>query len=249
MATTDDPARLVFLHGFTQSHHHWHDVAHRVANALANRPTLAFVDLPGHGLAGDDRTPIADAGPRLIELAGRGTYVGYSMGGRFALHAALADPSSIDGLVLIGASPGIADAGERAARRRLDGQRAAHLEAVGVEAFVAEWLRTPMFADLPIERAGVEHRLRNTATGLASSLLRSGTGAQASLWDQLDRVTAPTLIVAGALDEKFAAIGRRMADVMPAAQVEVVAGAGHAVHAERPDVVAGLIARRLTTPA
>ena len=88
--------RLVFLHGFTQTHHHWHAVAHTIAQALDRSPVLTFVDLPGHGLAAADRTPIADAGDPLATLAGRGTYVGYSMGGRFALVAAVARPDLVE---------------------------------------------------------------------------------------------------------------------------------------------------------
>ena len=75
-------ARFVFLHGFTQSHHHWHAAAHLLREQVDPTGTLAFVDLPGHGLAADDTSgSIDDVGPRLTRLAGRGTYVGYSMGG------------------------------------------------------------------------------------------------------------------------------------------------------------------------
>jgi pimeloyl-ACP methyl ester carboxylesterase len=61
--------RLVFLHGFTQTHHHWHACAHLLAHRLPNVPTLGFVDLPGHGLSGADRTPIDLAGSVPAALA------------------------------------------------------------------------------------------------------------------------------------------------------------------------------------
>lgn len=234
--------RLVFLHGFTQTHHHWHAVAHAIADAIAHTPTLAFVDLPGHGLAADDDTPIAAAGAPLAALAGRGTYVGYSMGGRFALMATLARPDLVERLVLIGATPGIVDDAERAERRALDEQRAAQVEHDGVAVFLDAWLAAPMFAGLPDDPRGLAHRRRNTASGLASSLRTAGTGSQPSLWSRLGEITAPVLVLAGEHDAKFTDVGRRMAALLPDATFAPVTGAGHAAHTEQPEHTTRLIA-------
>lgn len=234
--------RLVFLHGFTQTHHHWHAVAHRIAGSLTTTPTLSFVDLPGHGLAADDRTPIAEAGSPLAALAGVGTYVGYSMGGRFALMAAVARADLVERLVLIGATPGIDSESERSERRSLDDERAAQIEHDGVAAFIETWLAAPMFAGLPDDPRGLAHRHRNTASGLASSLRTAGTGSQPSLWDRLGEITAPVLVVAGEHDTKFTDVGRRMADRLPDATFAVVTGAGHAAQTEQPERTARLIA-------
>jgi 2-succinyl-6-hydroxy-2,4-cyclohexadiene-1-carboxylate synthase len=235
--------RLVFLHGFTQTHHHWHGPAHLVTERLETAPALAFVDLPGHGLARDDRHGDIDScGPRLIDLAGRGTYVGYSMGGRIALVAAAAGALAVERLVLIGATPGIEDDDERAARARQDEQRARHLEEVGVGAFLDEWLALPMFARLPADPTGVARRRSNTVAGLAHSLRAYGTGAQTPIWDRLGSIGIPVLVVAGALDTKFVDIGERMAAALPRARFTTIADAGHAAHAERPAATATVIA-------
>lgn len=242
--------RLIFLHGFTQTHHHWHDVAHRIAERLGTEPTLAFVDLPGHGLAATDLDgDIASSGPRLAELAGPGTYVGYSMGGRMALTAAIARPDLVERLVVIGATPGIADDAERTERRRLDDRRAEQIEANGVAAFLDEWLAAPLFSTLPADRRGLERRRRNTVAGLAHSLRCYGTGVQAPLWDALSGLAAPTLVVAGELDTKFTAIGNRMADALGHARFRTVADAGHAAHTERPAETAELIAGWIGQPS
>ncbi len=70
------------------------------------------------------------------------------MGGRVALHAALRHRDAVERLVLIGATPGIANAAERRARRAADDALADHIEAVGVAAFIDEWLTNPLFAGL-----------------------------------------------------------------------------------------------------
>jgi pimeloyl-ACP methyl ester carboxylesterase len=190
--------RLIFLHGFTQTHHHWHHAARLIAQRLGTDPTLAFVDLPGHGLSTDDRHEIAASGPPLADLAGRGTYVGYSMGGRFALTAALANRDVVERLVLVGATPGLLDLDHCSERLRSDRDLAEDLEQIGVDAFLDDWLSAPLFASLPPERRGLEHRRRNTAAGLAHSLRWCGTGIMGTaVWHHLARIPIPVLVLAG----------------------------------------------------
>lgn len=237
------PDRFVLLHGFTQTHHHVHAFAHRLAERVGGDPTLVVVDLPGHGLSGDDAGGTIDAiGPRLVELAGRGTYVGYSMGGRTALVAAATRDPRVERLVLIGATPGIADPAERAERARLDDERAQRIEDIGVDAFLDEWLAGPLFAGLPADPLGLAHRRRNTAAGLAHSLRAHGTGMQTPLWSALGTIGIPVLALAGERDEKFTAIGRRMAELLPHGRFASIPDAGHAAHAERPAATADAIA-------
>ena len=236
-----DVGRLVFLHGFTQTHRHWHRCAFSIARRL-DHPDVVFVDLPGHGLSTDDARGIGEAAEAMTDLAGTGTYVGYSMGGRYALHAALTGDACVERLVLLGATPGIDADGERATRRTADEDRARRIGEIGVERFVDEWLAAPLFSTLPPERAGRRERLRNTAAGLAHSLRSAGTGVQASLWGRLGEVGIPALVLAGELDGKFTEIGTRMADALPNADFAVVAGAGHAAHAEQPDRTAAIVA-------
>lgn len=243
-------SRLVFLHGFTQTHHHWHAQAHLLAARLGGSTVTAFVDLPGHGLAADDLAGrIDDVGPRLARLAGPGTYVGYSMGGRVALVAAASGAAAIERLVLIGATPGIPDDDERSARARLDEERAAQVESIGVDAFLDEWMAMPMFARLPSDEDAVAERRRNSVAGLAHSLRAYGTGAQTPLWDLLGAIRVPVLVLAGELDDKFTEIGGRMAAALPDAIFATVPGAGHAAHTERPVETVELIADWLGQPS
>ena len=239
MPARSDPARLVFLHGFTQTHHHWHRCAHLTAERLG-WPTLAFADLPGHGLSATDRTGLADT--PLAVAAGPGIYVGYSMGGRFALVAASADTTALDALVLIGATPGIDDEAARADRRTLDQQRADTLRRTGTREFVDDWLNAELFAGLPVDPAGRAQRYRNTPDGLASSLELAGTGTQAPLWSTLPQIEIPVLVLAGARDDKFTEIGQAMAAALAQGTFRPVPDAGHAAHIEQPRTSAGLIA-------
>ena len=230
--------RVVLVHGFTQTLGAWGPVGER----LARRWEVVRVDLPGHGRSGGVRVGFEEAAGLVGAAGGVGAYVGYSLGGRVCLRLALDRPDLVRALVLVGASPGIGDAGERGARRAADERLAAEVERDGVAAFLDRWLAGPLFASLPAEAAGRGDRLANTAEGLAYALRRLGTGAQRPLWDRLAGLRPPVLLVAGELDRKFAGLARRMAAAIgPTARVALVAGAGHAVHLERPAATATLI--------
>ena len=188
----------MLVHGFTQTLRVWAPVAER----LAGRFEVVRVDLPGHGGSGGVRAGFEEAAGLVGEAGGAGVYVGYSLGGRLCLRLALERPDLVRRLVLIGASPGIADPGQREARRDADEALARRIERDGVAVFLDAWLAGPLFSSLPVEAAGREERLANTAEGLAYALRRLGTGVQEPLWDRLGELRPPVLLMAGELDRQ-----------------------------------------------
>lgn len=235
---------LVLLHGFTGSAASWATFI----ESLGGRFTTVAIDIVGHGHsdkpAALDHYRMRQVAADLVYAAGRAGFprahwLGYSMGGRTALAVAAYHPGSVDRLVLIGASPGLATEEERAARRNSDEAIAQHIETDGVPAFVRYWERIPLFATharLPAEvqeriRAG---RLANDPVGLVNSLRGMGTGSQEALFDRLPSMNLPTLLLAGEEDTKYLAIGQEMAGAMPAARFVAVPGAGHAAQIENP---------------
>jgi 2-succinyl-6-hydroxy-2,4-cyclohexadiene-1-carboxylate synthase len=237
------PADLVLLHGFTQTGRSWQPVLH----ALAARYRAVAPDLPGHGGFAERRpASFAACDAYLRVVAGeRFTLGGYSMGGRVALHAALSLGARVERLVLVGASPGLATAAERAARAAEDAELADRIEAVGLAAFVREWAAQPLFDGMPrgVAEIAEADRLRNTAPGLAAALRGLGAGAMPSLWERLGELAIPVDLVVGERDAKFRAIAERMEGELPDARLVVVPGAGHAVHLEAPEAVAEILRR------
>lgn len=225
---------LTLAHGFSQTSRSWADVVEILTGHGLDPAGITAVDLPGHGGSAAVRADLWGSAERLVAAGSTGTLVGYSMGGRVALHAALRHRDAVERLVLIGATPGIADAAERRARRAADDALADHLEAVGVAAFIDEWLTNPLFAGLTDETAQRADRLRNTATGLSSSLRLAGTGTQEPLWNRLADIACPVLLIVGAADHKFRAVADSMAELLPDATVAVIDGAGHSAHLEQP---------------
>lgn len=232
-----DPLHVLALHGFSGSGADFDPL-----RAAHDSLTWHTPDLPGHG-ANLPADPAAYGVPAIARevsallhaLPRPRILLGYSMGGRIALHTALLAPTQIDGLVLIGASPGLPN-DERAARVDLDDARARRVRALGAAAFAAEWARVPLIATqerIPEPwRGAMSARRRQADTeGLARSLERTGTGRMAPLLD-LSALTCPALLVVGECDDKF----RRIAEAMslPQSQLCVLSGAGHAAHLEQP---------------
>lgn len=238
---------VVLLHGFTHTGASWDPVVSALEErGPAERYRALAPDIRGHGSA-SGRTPVTLEAVLndLAELAPtRFTLAGYSMGGRLALHAALALPDRVDRLILIGASPGLADPVQREARRLADERLAGEVEGMTIEEFADRWARTPVLAGLPPAVAAAVHadRLRSRPAGLARALRGLGTGALPEIWDRLGEVRAPTTLIVGERDQKFTAIAAKMASGLSATDVVVVPDTGHAVHLEAPERVAAEIA-------
>ena len=225
------PDRIVLVHGFTQTMRSWD----RLAALLSETFQVVRVDLPGHGGSGEVDLGFEEAAVALGEAGGAATYVGYSLGGRLCLRLAVDRPELVQSLALVGASPGLADAGERAARREADEALAADIERKGTAAFLEDWLAQPLFATLRPAADDLEARLANSPAGLARALRRLGAGAQEPLWDRLGELKMPVLAVTGEQDAKFSRLAEEMvAAIGVNAQAVALAGAGHAAHLERP---------------
>jgi 2-succinyl-6-hydroxy-2,4-cyclohexadiene-1-carboxylate synthase len=163
--------------------------------------------------------------------------VGYSMGGRLGLQAALA--ASFAGLIVIGASAGISDDDERRRRTAADLELAEWIESHSIDEVVARWERNPVFASQSEELIEAQRpgRLDHDPAGLARLLRSAGQGAMEPVWDRLDQLEMPVLALAGENDSTYRTASERIASLVPHGSSGVIAGAGHAAHLEQPDAV------------
>jgi 2-succinyl-6-hydroxy-2,4-cyclohexadiene-1-carboxylate synthase len=236
------PESVVLLHGFSGTHRAWDQV---VAPLDPERYRPLALDLPGHGAAADSERPISfascvravlDAAPERFVLAG------YSMGGRIAMHVALAAPERVERLVLVACNPGIEDPAARAARRAADEALARELERIPFEDFIERWRTQPLFAADPPEVGALARadQRRNRPDALAAVLRGLGTGEMQPQWDRLGELRMPVTVLVGDRDEKFVAIGRRMVELLADGELIVAAG-GHGLLLENPAAVVSAI--------
>lgn len=246
---------VTLLHGFTQTRSSWEELL----DLLPRGYRYVAPDLRGHGetdLAPQEPTSIRGCIADVESLWDRleipaSHLVGYSMGGRVALHMAALGSPRILSLVCLGARAGL-EGRDREARLRLDHELAARIEADGVSSFLDWWLSRPLFAGLArrgaaFSAADRQSRLGNLPQGLAASLREMGAAVEDPLTDaQLRSITCPALFLAGQQDETFLAEAHRLADLVPGGVWSAVPGAGHAAHLEDPAGVAAILSDHLS---
>lgn len=251
----DGPERVVFLHGLFGQGKNFGSVA----KLLADRATSLLVDLPNHG-----RSPWTDyfdyglfadlVADELVEQgAGKTpvTLVGHSMGGKVAMQLALSHPQLLKRLVVIDISP--VDRGDSAEfefyantlcgldlssiRSRAEADAALH-QAIPNHATRAFMLQNLHRTDGPdgwrwLPNLALLRRSMDQMAGWPDQAGRHWNGRV--LWLSGQRSTFIT-------DEHVPA----MRALFPNFRLEVVANAGHWVHAEQPQAVADAIRGFLT---
>jgi 2-succinyl-6-hydroxy-2,4-cyclohexadiene-1-carboxylate synthase len=229
---------VLFIPGFMQRGDAWRPVA----ELLPERYPSRLLDHAEHSFEGR-MAEIADARADFL--------VGYSLGGRLALRAALRSPSAYRGVVIVGATAGIEEGPMRVQRAEADEKLASWMEAMPIEDIVALWERQPLFADqsetlVDEQRPG---RLSHDPRSLALLLRTAGQGTLDPVWHELRSLKVPLLAIAGARDDGYSAAAKRIAPMAPDARAAIVEEAGHAPQLQQPTAVAELITEFLEQAA
>jgi 2-succinyl-6-hydroxy-2,4-cyclohexadiene-1-carboxylate synthase len=227
------------LHGFGGTRRAWDGV---LAHLPAGRCDPLALELPGHGGQADAPRPISFAGcvEHVLALAPeRFTLCGYSLGGRVALHVALAAPERVGRLVLVSTTAGIREGAERARRRVSDHWLARELENAPFERFIERWSAQPLFAGDPPEVGALarEDQRRNRPDALAAVLRGIGVGEMYPLWDRLRELGMPVEVLVGDRDRKFQQLARQIVDPLPHGRLLAMSG-GHRLPLENPGALA-----------
>lgn len=240
-----DAPTMLLLHGFTGSGRNWEELASKLRGWQIVAP-----DLPGHGGTEAPAGAMPVVAKDLVSLLDalsidQALVIGYSMGGRLALHLAVEAPERVRGLVVIGATPGLADAEARDARLAADEALAKQIES-DFDGFVRDWEALPLFASQRAMAPESQERIReirrsHSPDALAKALRLLGTGAQPPLQARMSGLRMPVLWVVGEYDAKFRAIAQAVQPLLPAARFAILPYAGHAVHLERPSAFKTLL--------
>lgn len=236
---------LILLHGFTGDVSTWQPFC----EGWKEHSRLLMVDIIGHGKTESPeaswRYDVDHAVSDLFSLfqklkIDKADLLGYSMGGRLALSFAVKHPSLVRKLVLESASPGLKTEGERLERIQNDQKLASFILENGIPKFVDYWEKIPLFQSQnklsAMERESMKkQRLRNSAIGLANSLIGMGTGAQPSYWGNLEEIPCEVLLITGEDDPKFCRIAGEMQERLKYCKWIKVKGCGHTIHVEQAE--------------
>lgn len=238
------PIECWCLHGAVGAAGDWRAVASGLAaSGIGSRAVdlWRFLACGPMGLTDFGRALNAEAGGEVFRGSGR-VLLGYSMGGRLALHALLETPHPWQAAVIVSSHPGLENPAERAERTRGDAEWAARAFAGDWGAFVSAWDAQPVLGNAPVRDPAASRQLALRRGEIARSFMDWSLGAQEPLWSRLGEIRVPVLWIAGEKDAKFRALAERAVGLIPNASLAVAPAAGHRVPWEAPDWFAATVA-------
>ena len=225
---TGDGPVVLLSHGYGSTRHMWDD-QHR---ALADRWRVISWDMRGHGQTDSPDDParysaaltVADMRALLQHLGvERAVIGGLSLGGYVSLAFVLAHPEMTRALVICDSGPGYRNAEARAQWNQRAHERAANLEAKGLEALARRSRET-------------QQAVHRSAQGLAHAARGMLAQEGSQVIDGLGSIRVPTLVIVGDQDQPFVAPSEYMAKKIPGARLEVIPGAGHSSNLDQPEI-------------
>lgn len=225
------PLECWCLHGAVGMAADWRSFAKNLASAgIGSRAVdlWRFLDCCAMPLPEFARALNADASGEVFRGNGR-ALLGYSMGGRMALHALLENDHPWQAAVIVSAHPGLEIETERAARRAADAEWATQALAGNWQSFLAAWNAQPILSGVPMCDSQASGSLIMRRREIARSFVDWSLGTQEPLWDRLNEIKIPMLWIVGENDPKFRALAERAVSLMPNANLVIAPAAGHRV--------------------
>ncbi len=230
------PLECWCLHGAVGMASDWRDLASHFAKSGISTRAVDVWRFLGEGplsLTDFGKSLTDDAGADVFRGTGR-ALLGYSMGGRLALHALLEKNHPWQAAVIVSAHPGLEDETERATRRSADSSWATRSLTESWPAFLTAWNTQEIFKGGTQRDPAASAQLATRRREIAQSFVNWSLGAQEPLWERLAEISIPVLWIAGENDPKFRRLAERAAALMPAGSVAIAPSAGHRVPWESP---------------
>lgn len=223
-----------------------------LALELAQRFRTILFDWRGHGETHSPEVDAAFSYPILrddllrfmeeLEIE-KAHFIGHSMGAQIALMAAIADPGRFATLTTFGAGPCRPVTQQReidAWNRSATFFETASPEKIAKALGVSEHLYDPDSASVDLATCFSGDRGPDLARMIRGAFLNVQSNDE-----ECGTVTTPTLVIVGEGDEDWLSASRKLGRLLPNARLEVIGGAGHLVHLERPAAVLELVEEHL----
>ncbi|KFZ37620.1 hypothetical protein HR45_09355 [Shewanella mangrovi] len=227
---------LVLLHGFLGSGADWR----LLLDSLSQAFYCITVDLPGHGQTHYQlqQSPAFAECAELVQQSvlalGIEQYhlLGYSLGGRIALHLAANYPQQLLSLQLESCHPGLQTTAEREQRASNDQQWQQRLARLPMRDFLTLWYQQAVFADLSEQQrqALIAQREQQDPASLLAMYAGTSLALQQPLWQLPSQLTCAVHYYYGTQDAKFTALAQRWQQQVPELQLHAIDAVGHNCH-------------------
>lgn len=239
-----DGAPVLLVHGMGLNRHMWDWQSPQLARHFK---TICY-DLLGHGDSEQRPGPyvltdFVDQMMGLLDHLGldRCALVGFSLGGMIVRAAAIAHPGRVSALAILN-SPHDRSAAERAAMMtRLD-LALQHGPQSTIDAALARWFTDSFAARRPDVLNRVRDWMNANDPDIYPEIYRVLATGDAELADSIAAIRCPTLVLACVEDNGNSPdMARRMAALIPGAQVAIIPLLKHMGLAENPDAISGVL--------
>ncbi len=217
------PTKMYALHGFLGRPTDWDPIPQGVRESFEALDLFAVAH-PSEGLT---QWGVAFNGLVAKQPAHKRILLGYSLGGRLAMHALLADPLLWDGAIFISVHTGLPKH-ERAQRLHTDEQWAQRFLKDRWEEVICDWESQAIFQGgrgCSFQRQERDYERAD----LAQALIGWSLGKQEDLQEPLSKLPLPIFWVAGEKDCRFVELAKRMVEIHPFSSLWIAPHAGHRV--------------------
>lgn len=240
---------LVLLHGFLGSKEDWQ----------ACLPTLSqyfhciCIDLPGHGeneqiLPTPGFEALADTITHQVINLGYPQFhlLGYSLGGRVALHIAKFHPAALLSLMLESAHLGLCSTRDKQTRLKHDQKWADKLASKPLRTFLSEWYQQPVFAELNNDAREqlINIRSKNNPQALLHCFQSTSLGLQDNGEKVLKQLHCPRYLLVGENDNKFSNLAEKWQQKIDLSVI-TIPNSGHNTHKAQPKMFAASVIQLL----
>ena len=237
--------KIYLLHGFLGQPEDWTELSQAIRSETTLHPValnlyqeFAELDSGSRSLEGWARVFSTLVRGEVSAGAPRPVVLGYSMGGRLALHALLESPGLFDGGILVSAHPGLRTPTEKTARLEHDRRWASRFLLEDWGAILDEWnSQAVLSSSREMDRSAQESQRGLIARALEDWSL----GRQRDTRPELRRLSQPVLWLAGERDSRYVSLLKEVAAEGAATETRVIPGAGHRIPWDRPDLVASAV--------
>ena len=216
------------LHGAVGSDRDWTELIHDFCAVGLKCEALdlwSFLD--------SDKVSLKEVGARIAaHIRARDDdpiILGYSMGGRIALHALISQPDQWRAAVIVSAHTGLCSSEEKTARKARDLDWSEKALSCEWAEFLNEWQDQGVLQPMGQPSANLADRmlLKDKSRQISQSFIDWSLGAQEDLLPSLDQINCPMLWLTGESDQKFTQVAASAVDELSVAEHVILPACGH----------------------